>query len=59
VEVALPLAVTEPVPVIVEFAATAEPDTNATLAVTLVKPAGVVMLIVLLSAMVEAIVPVV
>lgn len=58
VEVATPFAVMELVPVIVEFAATADPETNVTVDVTPVKPAGVAMLIVFVSAVVEAIVAV-
>jgi len=58
VEVALPFAVTGPVPVIVEFAATGEPATKATVEVTEVNPEGPVILKVFVSAMVEVIVPV-
>lgn len=58
VEVATPFATTGPVPVIVEFTAAAAPATKPTVPVTVVNPAGVVMLNVFVSAIVDLIVPV-
>lgn len=54
VEVATPLAVAGPVPVIVELAATGAPATKLTLPVTLPRPAGVAMLTVFVPLSVEA-----
>lgn len=58
VEVALPFAVTDPVPVMEEFTAETEPLVKVTVFVTEVNPLGVVMLRVLVWATVAAIVPV-
>lgn len=57
VEVAVPLAITEPVPVMLEFAATTEEAINCTEILSEVSAAGVTTVSVFVCAAVEAIVP--
>lgn len=58
VEVALPFAIGDPAPVIVEFAAETLPPVNVTLPVTVVNPLGEAIFRVFVCATVEAMVPV-